>query len=156
MRGVFPRMFPQSDAAAAIASLEPEFTEVAKKEGTMTTLAEEIMEWGTEYRRRGYEKGLRQGEIRGIRRGIRRGIAQGIAEGHEQAIELGLAAERELLCRMATRKFGATAGGALARNLAGISDSDRLAVIGERIIDCDTGAELLEWLDADRDGADTG
>ena len=149
MRAVFPRMFPQADAAAAMASLEREFTEVAKKEGTMTTLAKEIMEWGTEYRRRGYEKGIRQGEIRGIRWGI----AQGIAEGHEQAVELGLAAERELLCRLATRKFGAAAGNALSRHLADTSDRDRLAEIGERIVDSGAGAELLKWLDADRDDA---
>ncbi len=58
-----------------------------------------------------------------------------------------------LLCRMAARKFGAEAGDALVRHLAGISDPDCLAVIGERIIDCGTGAELLEWLDANRDGA---
>ena len=71
-----------------------------------------------------------------------------------QGFEQGLAAERELLRRLATRKFGAAAGDALVRHLADISDPDRLAGIGERIVDCGTGAELIERLDADRDGAD--
>ena len=52
------------------------------------------------------------------------------------------------------RPFGLD-GDALVRHLADISNPDRLAAIGERIIDCSTGAELLGWLDADRNGADT-
>ena len=75
-------------------------------------------------------------------------------QGFEQGIEQGLAAERELLRRLATRKFGAAAGDALVRHLADISDPDRLAVIGERIVDCGTGAELLEWLDGNWGGGD--
>ena len=126
IRATFPKKFPQADAAGVIASLEREFPEVAKEEGTMMALAKRALEWEEEYGRQGFEKGLNQ----------------------------GLAAERELLCRLATRKFGAAAGDALVRPLADISDPDRLAGVGERIIDCGTGAELLEWLDADSDGAD--
>ncbi len=130
IRAVFPKKFPQSDAAGVIASLEREFPEVANEEGTMMALAKRALEWEEEYGRQGFEKGLKQG------------------------LERGLAAERELLCRLATRKFGAAAGGALARYIAVISDPDRLARIGERIVDCSTGAELLEWLGTDRGGAD--
>lgn len=97
----------------------------------MMALAKRALEWEEEYTRKGFEKGLEQGLAR------------------------GLAAERELLCRQATRKFGAEAGDALVHYLADISDPDRLAAIGERIVDCGTGAELLEWLRADRDGADS-
>ena len=100
----------------------------------MMALAKRALEWEEEYTRQGFEKGLKQGEKRGI--------------------EQGLAAERELLCRLATRKFGAAAGDALARHLADISDADRLAEIGERIVDSGTGDELLGWLDANRGGAD--
>ena len=126
MRAVFPKKFPQADAVAVIASLEREFPEVAKEDGTMMALAKRALEWEEEYGRQGFEKGIEQ----------------------------GLAAERELLCRMATRKFGAATGDALVHHLAAISDPDRLAGIGVRIIDCGTGAELLRWLDADRDVAD--
>ena len=124
MRMVFPKRFPQSDAAEVIASLEREFPEIAKEEGVMMALAKRAQEWEEEYGRQGFEKGLEQ----------------------------GLAAQRELLRRQAARKFGTAAANSLFRHLAGISDPDRLAGIGERIIDCGTGAELLGWLDADRDG----
>ena len=129
IRAVFPEKFPQSDAAEVIASLAARFPDISKEEGTMMALAKRAREWEEEYGRQGFEKGLRQG------------------------LERGLAAERELLRRQAARKFGAAAGDALVRHLAGVSDPDRLAVVGERIIDCGTGAELIERLGADRDGA---
>ena len=97
-------------------------------------LAKRVQEWEAEWHRQGFEKGLK--------------------EGMERGIEQGFAAERELLCRLATRKFGAAAGKALVRHLADIADPDHLARIGERIVDCSTGAELIEWFDAERDGAD--
>ena len=100
-------------------------------------LAKRVQEWEAEWHRQGFEKGLKEGMERGEKHGM----------------EQGLAAERELLRRLATRKFGAAAGDALARHLADIADPDRLARIGERIVDCGTGAELLEWLDAGHDGA---
>ncbi len=134
MRMVFPKKFPQPDAAGVVESLKREFPEVAKEEGTMMALAKRALEWEAEYTRQGFEKGLKQ--------------------GLEQGEKRGLAAERELLCRQAARKFGAAVGDALVRHLADISDPDRLVAIGERIVDCGTGAELLKWLDADREGAD--
>ncbi len=123
-------MFPLSDAAGAVESLEREFSAIETEERTMMALAKRVQEWEAEWRRQGLEEGLEQGRAQ------------------------GLAAERELLCRQATRKFGAAIGDALVRYLADVSDPDRLAGIGERIIDCGTGAELLGWLDANRDGAD--
>ena len=162
MRMVFPERFPQSDAVEVIASLEREFPEIVKEEGVMMALAERARQWEEEYGRKGFEKGLKQGLERGEKRGLEQGLEQGVEQGIElglergqaQGLAQGLAAERELLRRMAARKFGAAAGDALARHLAGISDPDRLAGIGERIVDCGTGAELLDLLDADRDGAD--
>ena len=142
LRLATPRMFPQADAAAAIASLEREFPEIATEEETMMALAKRALEWEAEWHRQGFEKGLKQGEKRGIAQGVERGRAQGIA------------AERELLCRQAALKFGAAVGDTLVRHLADISDPDRLVGIGERIINCGTGAELIEWLGADGDGTD--
>ena len=130
LRLVAPRMFPQSDAAGAVESLEREFPAIETEERTMMALAKRVQEWEAEWHRQGLEEGLEQGRAQ------------------------GLATERELLCRLVARKFSAADGDALARHLADISDPDRLAAIGERIIDCRTGAELLEWLDADSDGAD--
>jgi hypothetical protein len=69
--------------------------------------------------------------------------AEGRAEGIERGLERGLAAERELLCRLAGRKFGAGTAERLAGVLAPIGDTGRLAQVGEWIIDCTTGAELI-------------
>ncbi len=135
-------MFPQSDAAEVIASLEREFPEIATEDGTVMALAKRVQEREAEWHRHGFEKGLKEG------------LERGIAQGRNQGVERGFAAERELLCRLVARKFSAADGDALVRHLAGISDPDRLAGVGECIIDCRTGAELLEWLDADSDGAD--
>ena len=69
--------------------------------------------------------------------------AEGRAEGIEQGLEQGLAAERELLCRQAARKFDAGVAERLAGVLAPIDDTGRLAQVGDWIIDCRTGTELI-------------
>ena len=71
------------------------------------------------------------------------GRAEGIEQGIEQGLEQGLAAERELLCRLAARKFGAGTAERLAGLLASIGDTGRLAQAGEWIIDCATGESLI-------------
>ena len=75
--------------------------------------------------------------------GVARGIEQGIKQGIERGIEQGLATERELLSRLAARKFGAGTARRLAGLLAGIGDADHLAQAGDWIIDCATGEELI-------------
>lgn len=75
--------------------------------------------------------------------GMEEGIKEGIKEGMEQAMRRGVERERALLCRMATRRFGAEASERLSALLDGIGDPDRLEDIGELIVDCNTGAELL-------------
>ena len=63
------------------------------------------------------------------------GRANGLAQGIEH--------QRALLCRLAARRFGAETAAPLAALLAGIDDPERLAEVGDRIVDCATGAELL-------------
>ena len=65
------------------------------------------------------------------------------AEGRAQGIEQGIAAERDLLHRQAARKFGAGTAERLAGLLAKIGDSHRLAEVGDWIIDCTTGDDLI-------------
>ena len=60
-----------------------------------------------------------------------------------QGREEGRAEERALLLRLAARRFGAGTAEALAGLLEGVDDADRLAEIGEMIVDCGTGSELL-------------
>ena len=61
--------------------------------------------------------------------------AEGRAEGVEQ--------ERALLRRLTERKFGVETAERLSALLAGIGDPARLADIGDWIIDCASGDELI-------------
>ena len=88
-------------------------------EGRATMFVDRVREWAEECRR------------------------QGRMEGIEEGIEQGRAEEQALLCRMAQRKFDARTGERLSRLLAGETDAQRLARVGEWIIECETGAELL-------------
>lgn len=71
-------------------------------------------------------------------------IYAGVEELKERAHREGLGRGRAtMVCRQARLKFGAETAEELARLLAEITDPDRIARIGDRIIMCDTGAELL-------------
>ena len=70
-----------------------------------------------------------------VREWTREWLAQGIEQGRRE--------ERALLCRQAALKFDAGAAEGLAAALAGVTDPDRLARIGDWIIECATGSELL-------------
>ena len=56
----------------------------------------------------------------------------------------GYAAERSLLHRQTARKFRTATADQLATAIADLRDPERLAEIGESIIDCSTATELLE------------
>ena len=71
------------------------------------------------------------------------GIEQGMEQGIEQGIERGIAAERDLLRRLAARKFDAGTAERLAGLLSRIDDPERLAEAGDWIIECVTGADLI-------------
>ena len=73
-------------------------------------------------------------------RAHREGIGRGRAEGRRQGRAEGRAT---LVCRQARLKFGAETAEGLSKFLKGITDLERIARIGDRIIECETGAELL-------------
>ena len=70
-------------------------------------------------------------------------VEAGVARGRAEGLEQGLEREREILSRQAERKFGAEAGARLAALLAEVADPERLAAVGDLVIDCADGAELL-------------
>ena len=51
-----------------------------------------------------------------------------------------------MLCRQAARKFDAAAGERLAALIADVDDEDRLAEVGDCIIECGTAADLFARL----------
>ena len=79
---------------------------------------------------------------------VREWTAEWVAEGREQGLEQGReegrAEERALLCRLAARKFDAATAERLSAALAEVGDADRLAEVGDWIIECGTAAELLD------------
>ena len=101
----------------------------------MSTFVERVREWEEDLVHQGMEQGLEQGLVRGI----------------EQQRERGLDDQRAMLRRQAERKFDPATGRELARRLAGVTDAGRLARAGDWIIDCDTGAALLERFDNGRE-----
>ena len=84
------------------------------------------------------EAGMKYAGVEELKeRAHREGLGQGRAEGRAEG--------RALVCRQARRKFGTDTAERLARLLEELSDSDpeHIARIGDRIIDCETGEELL-------------
>ena len=70
-----------------------------------------------------------------VQRGVERGIAQGRTEARAE--------HRAQLGRLAGRKFGVGAAARLSALIEGESDPERLAEVGDWIIDCGTEAEFL-------------
>ena len=75
--------------------------------------------------------------------------AAGRAEGIAQEAAQGIERQRALLCRQAARRFGDATAVPLAALLGGIDDPEHLAEVGDWIVDCATGAELLDRMARD-------
>ena len=87
-------------------------------------LAETVTRW----RQEALDEGKRQGRSEGRSEGLKQGMAAG---------------ERTLLRRIAARRFGVKTGDALAALLANEEDVERLAEVGELMLDCTSPEELL-------------
>ena len=70
--------------------------------------------------------------------------AEGLEKGLEKGLEQGLERERELLQGQAKRRFGAETADRLAACLAEIREHDRMMAVGDWLVDCASGAELLD------------
>ena len=117
-------------------------------------LEENVREWTREWLEQGRAQGIEQGRAQGIEQGRTEGIEQGRTEGIEQGRTEGIEQERALLCRQAGRKFDAGAAEGLAAALAGVTDPDRLAQVGDWIIECVTAADLLARVRGDNRSGD--
>ena len=95
-------------------------------------------------------KSLKEAEMiyAGVEELKERAAGQGRAEGRRQGRAEGRAT---LVCRQARLKFGVETAEGLSKLLEGVTDPERIARIGDRIIECETGAELLAHARDDRD-----
>ena len=82
---------------------------------------------------------------------LQRARAEGRAEGRTEGRAEGRAEQRALLRGQAARRFGARTAEGLAGLLAGIDDPAHLAEVGDWIVVCATGAELLDRCSRPRD-----
>ena len=72
------------------------------------------------------------------------GVEEQKERAHREGLGRGLMEGRAtLVCRLASQKFGARTAERLAGLLNNISDPEAIARIGDRIIECETGEELL-------------
>ena len=88
----------------------------------------------------GIEELKERAHLEGLGQGRREGRAEGHIQGRVEGQAEGQAA---LVCRQASLKFGVETADRLGRILEDITDPERIARIGDRIIECETGAELL-------------
>ena len=72
---------------------------------------------------------------------LEEGRAKGLVEGRTKGLVEG---QTEVMRRQAARKFDAETAQRLARRLAEIADPERVGEVGEWLIECEDGDELLE------------
>ncbi len=68
---------------------------------------------------------------------------RGLERGMERGMERGRTESRAMLVRLASRRFGAETAEKLA-GLVRAMGAEQLARVGDAVVDCDTGDELLE------------
>ena len=145
----------EAELFARVADARRPGTEAPRLGTAQTRIVEQVWEWLAEWaangraegleqgREQGLEQGREQGLEQGREQGLEQGRAEGLEQGREQGLEQGRSEERALLCRLAARKFDAGAPQRLAAALAEVADPERLAEVGDWIIECGTEAELL-------------
>ena len=114
------------------------------------SLEDRVREWRKPYIQQGREEGIKMGREQGISLGREQGISlgreQGINLGREQAMEH----ERQLLRHLAAARFDSATADRLAAAIGGEADPHRLMEVGEAIVRCKTGSELLRKVDSRR------
>ena len=81
---------------------------------------------------------------------IQQGREEGIRMGREQGISQVMEHERQLLRHLAAVRFNSATADRLAASIGGEADPQRLMEVGEAIVRCNTGSELLRKIDSRR------
>jgi len=95
-------------------------------------LAERVIEWTKEWKQQGLEEGRKEGR------------EEGHKQGRREERERALVADRRLLVRLSTRRFGQNWTETLQKLLETLDDPEQVVTIGEWIIDGPDGKPLIE------------
>ena len=145
-----------ADTAGAESAL-PTMDELeGSKGGTeMTTVSQaRLGKWFEEFRAenvaQGVQLGIEQGIQQGMEQGVRRGIEQGVQRGIEQGVQQERARGLARLRRHAAIKFGAQTAERLAALLGAAIAVEQMERVGDWIVECDRGGDLLARVSAMR------
>ena len=111
----------------------------ASLEEVRMTLADRVAEWPKPYIQQGREEGMSLGREEGMSLGREEGMSLGREKGREE----GIAQQRMMLRRQAAARFGSATADRLARAIAAEGDPAQLSKVGEAVVRCATGDELL-------------
>ena len=89
------------------------------------------------------EAGMIYHAIEELKEQYRERRKQARIEGRVEGRAEGRAEARAIVCRMARLKFGAGAGERLEEVVKQIMDPKRISRLGDMVIECETGDELL-------------
>ena len=120
----------------------PAFDELERRKGAvMATVAEAAWDrWDAKVRAEAFEQGVEQGMARGVERGIAQGVEQGVAQGVESGLRQG---GTRLITRLAALRFGGQVTDRLHGLLEGLRTQEDLDRVGDLILECGDGGELL-------------
>ena len=146
LRRAFAEMARQLVSRSRTAGSQPGLVESLRElaqAGDLNAMASTLGERIDEYVEEKIARGIAKGIAERIAERHKQVLAQGREEGREEGLERGLRHERAMLSRQAARKFGSETATRLEALLERIDDPERFARIGEDVIDCATGAELI-------------
>ncbi len=112
--------------------------------GTLAQVLAPRRKWGAEVESMAVLEEVRSMLAESVREWTADWVAEGREQGLKEGVEQGIEQERRLLCRQAARKFRAETAPRLSALLQRLTDQERLAQVGEWIIECETEDELLE------------
>ena len=104
-------------------------------EADLTTVIGRARKWGEELDWQWFDSGVERGRREGVDKGWLKGVGLGMAQGIERG---WIEAERTLVERLVTEKFGEVAAEQLVPVLAGLSEPERFASIANAVLDCET------------------
>ena len=107
------------------------------------SLEDRVREWRKPYIQQGREEGIKMGREQGISLGREQGISLGREQGISLGREQGMEHERQLLRHLTAARFDSATADRLAAAIGGEADPQRLMNVGEAIVRCKTGSELL-------------